>query len=588
VELKDYYFFTKKNNFEKKSKIQSIKNIGEWEIAQPQNNNLTMEQEVPLAPVVSAPEIKQTSDPVQQEEKEGSLPPSSSEIFHLVSEYHYHYDDIDDSELRKQDKMSHYQAKSYIGRWAQVALELEPNQKMTPALFANPTFVKIICQFLEALYNSPKTAANHIKMAKQMWSYLKTTPTFHPFDQQISHFQLLMKARISKLQGIGQARLQQITEEGKIVAGKMLSKEQWEYVGNIIGNVLTTLQSIPVENLTRSNLIKYKYFLWTGLQYLSGGHRPQILVAKKDAVRLVGSKVYLSVLTSKTGAHTPEIIIQDPMDFFLWHWVSAILNYHYPNNPSLWPQETSPNGKKEQNIKEMDTNLIKDMFRVVLKSIFPWKTITNYAVRTYQGSHSENTEWAASVFTSIPIQEIHYDITNKVEQFYKVVEEVNEQSGFLGAINKGIQDAKEKTPSNNNNNNNDINNNNTTTQKKSRLENYINSNIPIETIKEIHQYRYEKSGIISFLCTVEIRQKNSNQMSIAKKIIIDRDLIHHQDLVTEFWKKITPSITLPWEETQPKTEKKRKASKEKSQGQKQKKQNNNLTFEHDGKKEEEK
>jgi hypothetical protein len=441
--------------------------------------------------------------------------------------------------------MSHYQAKSYIGRWIQIAVELEPNQKMTPKLFCNPTFVKIICYFLENLYNSPKTAANHIKMAKQMWEYLKTTPRFHPYHQQISHFQLQMKNRISTLQQKGLARLQHITEGGKIVAGRMLQPEQWNHVGSIIGQVLTTLQQIPVKQLTKSDLIKYKYFLWTGLQYLSGGHRPQILVATKSAIRLVEGKIFLTVSHSKTGAHTPEIIIQDPMDFFLWHWVSAITTYHYPNNHFLWPQETSLKGKKEDNIKEMDTNTIKDMFRIVLKSIYPWKTITNYTVRTYHGSHAKNQDWAPAVFTSLPIQNKHYDITNKVDQFYQVVQEVNQDSGFLQAINTGMEIAKQNNSNTNNNNNNNSNNNNNT-GKITRLQQYI-SETNKETLKEIHQYRFEKSGVMSFLCTVEVEQKDSTEKKLIKKIIIDRDLIKQIDMVTEFWKKITSPTKLPWE-----------------------------------------
>jgi hypothetical protein len=586
-ELRDYYHFVKKNNFEKKTKEKPVQ-IAEWKqnLTDTNNNNnnnnqiksldITTSRAVdsninsasPVLPLINTInnenlkiiKIKRPSKGERRKEYQlqkdisgpASITPTSLQTAETsasnnisptqpipfldsnelisVSNASFHYSDIDDSSLRKQDKTGPYQTKSHIGRWIQIAVELEPTQSMTPQLFANSTFQQIICEFLEALYNSPKTTANYMKAAQLMWNFLKKTPSFKLYETEISHFQTELRAKISALQKKGNSRLQNVTEEGKIVAGKMLDESQWHHVGTTVGCVLNNLLAIPVAELSQYDVIKYKYFLWTGLQYISGGHRPQILIAKLNQLRLVDNKVYLSIPTSKTGFHTPELHIQQPMDLFLWHWVSAILPHHYPDNQSLWTQNTHKAGSKE----EMDTNSIKDMFRIVLKSIFPWKTITNYTVRTFHGSHSNNPEWAAAVFTSIPIQEVHYDITNKVEKFYKVVEEINEKSGFLNAMKTGMQSTTEK---NNNNNNN----------QPSRLSQYLAQKAIVEKVTEIIHYRYEYSGVMNFLCTVELFDQATNTVTKKEKIIIDRDLIKYHDLVNQYWAKITPPTKFPWE-----------------------------------------
>ena len=89
-ELKDYYFFTKRNNYEKKKKILDVPTVENW--GQDNQNNSSEKNQQPESTTETAepiiiPQVAESGEP-------------SSEIFHVVSEYQYHYTDIDDSSLR--------------------------------------------------------------------------------------------------------------------------------------------------------------------------------------------------------------------------------------------------------------------------------------------------------------------------------------------------------------------------------------------------------------------------------------------------------------------------------------------------------
>ncbi len=528
-ELQDYWHYYKQKNFEKKTKLRKETTMPEWKESAANNNSSLNTKKVP-----------ETQTPASSP---ATLPPST---LIDISKESFRYIDINDRSLRKSEKHGVYQLKSHLGRIVQVAVMMEPNQKMTPKLFANPTFQTAICRFFELLYNSPKTISNYFKDMRSMWAFLKTTPRFKPMESDISHFQLELKAKISTQQAVGNSRLQNITENGKIISGKMLDPQQWILVGQTVGATLNQLKNIPVKDLTQYDITKYKYFLWTALQYLSGGHRPQLLIVRLEHIRLVNKEIFLTVTSSKTGNHTPEIKIQYPANLFLWHWVSKVLPEHYPGNIFLWPNNTHQIGSNP----EMDTNDIKDMFRIVLKSIIPWKTITNYTVRTYQGTHTKEKGWAQAMFSSVPIQNKHYDISNKVDEFYKCVEGVNKESGFLEAVVTGMKSAKNTTSNNNDSIDDTVDCTSTSTTSVQSMDQYLQENEHIETVTEIHKYRYDPNGTMNFLCTVNIYNPSTKETTTKSKIFLDRDLISYSELVNKYWEKITPPIKFPWESIQ--------------------------------------
>jgi hypothetical protein len=439
-------------------------------------------------------------------------------------EYQSPYKDTDDSVLQRGQKFTKYQAKCYVGRWYQIVKLLEPSQPLTPQLLIHQTLVKSVCVFMEKLYNSPKTAANQIKAARQLWEFLGAQPRFLEFRLEIDQARIDFKARISRLQKSGGERLKQITMDGMLVAGKMLFPEEWVKVGIEIAKTLVKLSpkaNRKEDTLTSSELIKYRYFLFAGLQYISGGHRPQILLCSKKDVRNVNNKVLLSVIQCKTDTHTPEILIQPPMDYFLWHWVTKILPLFHPGNPFLWP------GKK---LCEQNTSITCKMFKIVINSVFPWKDVTSYAVRTYQGSTSKNPKWAPAVFTSEAIQRRHYNITNEVEEFFTVVAEVNQEGGFADAMLKGLQEGINSVD---------------TSQVIISTNLFETSDIKVVSI---NKYRYEQNGQLAFLCSVMTKNPATNEEEISEKIFIDRDLISSILLVNKFWETLRTPDSLPWEE----------------------------------------
>ena len=516
-ELQEYVFFVKTNNLEKKRNQHTVP-LPETTWVSPSSS----QGETPSATPISADD--------QLEMDSFGL---DDELVVQPVEYQSPYKDTDDSILRRGQKFTKYQSQCYVGRWYQIVKLLEPSQPLTPQLLVNITLVKSVCIFMEQLYNSPKTAANQIKAARQLFEFLIGQPRFLEFRLDIEQARIDFKARISRLQKNGGERLKQITMDGMLVAGKMLFKEEWVKVGFEIAKTLIKLSpkaNKTADLLTSLELIQYRYFLFAGLQYISGGHRPQILLCSKKDVRNVNNKVLLSVVQCKTESHTSEVVIQPPMDYFLWFWVSKILPHWYPGNPFLWP------GRR---LAEQNTSITCKMFKIVVNSVFPWKDVTSYAVRTYQGSTTKNPLWPPAMFTSEAIQRRHYNITNEVDEYFAVVSEVNQEGGFADAMLQGLQDGISSID----------------TSIVIPTTNLFESNT--SKVISVNKYRYEKNGQLSFLCSVSTINPETNVEEITDKIFIDRDLISCIQLVNKFWMTLRVPEFLPWQEASKKATKRK-------------------------------
>jgi hypothetical protein len=244
--------------------------------------------------------------------------------------------------------------------------------------------------------------------------------------------------------------------------------------------------------------------------------------------------VLLLIRQCKTESHTTEVEIQQPMDYFLWHWVSQILPHFHSGNKFLWPGK----GLKEQN-----NSLTCRMFKIVVQSIFPWKDVTSYAIRTFHGTNSKNSKWAQAVFTSAQIQRRHYNITNEVQEFNQVIKEVNEESGFAAAMLQGLKEGA-------------------STDSTIVIDSTNLFAPETVTVVSVNKYRYEKNGQLSFLCSVSTLNSTTNLPEISEKIIFDRDLIRSMDLVNKFWVTVRTPERLPWEESPPKSQKRKQTETE--------------------------
>jgi hypothetical protein len=204
-------------------------------------------------------------------------------------------------------------------------------------------------------------------------------------------------------------------------------------------------------------------------------------------------------------------------------YFDVIIPEFFPHANSMWNSFSSKG--------TLNSSYLYSMFSEVVRSIFPAAQVTNYGFRTFQGSHTQNKHWEKAVFTSTEMKKKFYNISNKSQENLEIIEEINQENGFISSFEDGINSVltNDNSFQNNNENNNDNN-------KNSSI-----SFLDVNQILSIIEHQYWQDGTYKFLCLM----KNNEE-----KTFLARDLIGRSDLLNFYWTKIRGNNFTPaWEKS---------------------------------------